>query len=63
MAPSFTGAHPETEALQASYIDGWAEVFRKDNRILLRAASAAQHATDYIRGKNVAKHESEAVAA
>jgi antirestriction protein ArdC len=61
---AFTGIkNPETEALQASYIDGWAKVFRKDNRILLRAASAAQHAADYIRGKNVARHESEAVAA
>ena len=61
---AFTGIkNPETEALQASYIDGWAEVFREDNRILLRAASAAQHAADYIRGKNVARHESESVAA
>ncbi len=39
-----------TQALQASYIEGWARVFRQDSRILLRAASAAQRAADYIRG-------------
>ena len=43
--------NPETEALQASYIEGWSQVFRKDSRILLRAASAAQHAAYYIRGR------------
>ena len=26
-------------------------MFRKDNRVLIRAASAAQRAADYIRGK------------
>ena len=40
-----------TEALQASYIEGWARVFQQDNRVLVRAASAAQRAADYIRGK------------
>ena len=40
-----------TAALSASYIDGWAQAFRKDHRILLRAASAAQRAADYVRGK------------
>ena len=40
-----------TEDLQASYIEGWAQVFRKDSRVLIRAASAAQRAADYIRGK------------
>ena len=43
--------NPNTDALQASYIDGWARVFRQDSRILARAASAAQRAADYIRGK------------
>lgn len=47
--------NPKTEQLQASYIAGWAEVFRKDRRILLRAASAAQRAADYIRGKVIAE--------
>lgn len=42
----------ETEQLQAGYIDGWSRVFQQDNRILLRAASAAQRAVDYIRGLN-----------
>ncbi len=41
---------PGTEALQASYIKGWAEALRKDQRLLVRAASAAQRAADYIRG-------------
>ena len=40
-----------TEELQASYIQGWARVFQQDNRVLVRAASAAQRAADYIRGK------------
>lgn len=43
--------NPDTEALQASYIEGWARVFRQDCRILVRAASAAQKAADYVRGK------------
>jgi antirestriction protein ArdC len=48
----FTGIqNPDTEMLQASYIEGWARVFRQDSRILVRAASAAQRATDFIRGK------------
>jgi antirestriction protein ArdC len=42
---------PGLEDLHASYIDGWSEVFARDPRILLRAASAAQKATDYVRGK------------
>src|SRR5438445_5550607 len=37
-----------TEALQASYIEGWARLFRQDSRVLVRAASAAQRAADYI---------------
>ena len=51
----FTGIEDSTgEALSASYIEGWAAVFRKDNRILMRAASAAQKAADFIRGKVIA---------
>ena len=41
----------KTEALQASYIKGWAKTFQQDHRLIIRAASAAQRATDYIRGK------------
>ena len=52
----------ESEAMQASYIEGWAKVFKQDSRILLRAASAAQHASDYIRGK-ISAAESQAEAA
>ena len=43
----------QVEALQTSYIAGWAGVFRKDPMVLLRAASAAQKAADFIRGKVV----------
>ena len=42
-----------TEALAASYIHGWAEKLRNDHRLVMRAASAAQRAADYIRGKVV----------
>lgn len=41
----------DTGALQTSYIEGWAHVFRQDSRMLVRAASAAQRAADYICGK------------
>jgi antirestriction protein ArdC len=40
-----------TEALQASYIQGWSQALRSDSRLIVRAASAAQRAADYIRGK------------
>ncbi|MBN9693287.1 MAG: DUF1738 domain-containing protein [Verrucomicrobia bacterium] len=43
--------NPGIEQLQESYVAGWARVFQKNSRILLRAASAAQKAADYIRGK------------
>jgi antirestriction protein ArdC len=42
-----------TEQLQSSYIAGWAQVFRQDSHMLVKAASAAQRAADYIRGKKV----------
>jgi antirestriction protein ArdC len=51
--------NPVVEQLQESYIAGWAEVFRKDSRILLRAASAAQRAADYIRGKVFVESDTE----
>jgi len=41
----------ETEALQAAYIQGWMTALKKDARLIVRAASAAQRAADYIRGK------------
>ena len=44
-------SNTQTEALQASYIDGWKRALRADQRLLLRAASAAQVAADYLRGK------------
>ena len=54
--------NPVTEALQASYIEGWARVFRQDSRILMRAASAAQRAADYIRGKAIVEEQAAAAA-
>ena len=47
----------QTQELAASYLAGWAQVFQKDTRILLRAASAAQRAADYIRGKLLPESE------
>jgi hypothetical protein len=46
-----------------SLFTGTAPERAPDNRILLRAASAAQHAVDYIRGKNVTARTSESIAA
>jgi len=60
---AFAGiSNPVSEALQASYIEGWARVFRQDNRILIRAAAAAQRAADYIRGKVVVDEQFQAAA-
>jgi antirestriction protein ArdC len=55
--------NPGTEALQVSYIEGWSRVFQQDARVLMRAASAAQRAVDYIRGKLPAAEEPIAAAA
>ncbi len=50
----FTGVSNATgEALQASYIANWSQALRQDNRLIIRAASAAQRAADYVRGKVV----------
>ena len=49
---AFTGiSNPVSDALQAGYIDGWAKAIRQDQRLIVRAASAAQIAADYVRGK------------
>jgi antirestriction protein ArdC len=37
----------------AGYIEGWASAFRKDKNLLLRAASNAQKAADFIQGKRL----------
>jgi antirestriction protein ArdC len=44
--------NPKADRLHASYISGWSRVFEEDTRIILRAASAAQRAVDYIRGNS-----------
>lgn len=44
-------SNPMSEALQASYIAGWSKALREDPQMILRAASVAQRAADYIRGK------------
>ena len=60
---AFAGLRSDAgEAMSADYIRGWAEAFRRDERLLLRAASAAQKAADYIRGK-IPVDEQAAVAA
>jgi antirestriction protein ArdC len=43
--------NPEADALHAGYIQGWMTALKNDVRLALRAASAAQRAADYIRGK------------
>ncbi len=56
---AFTGiTRPEQQTQHAGYIEGWARVFRGDSRVILRAASAAQRAADYIRGKRPAEETS-----
>jgi antirestriction protein ArdC len=51
---AFTGiSNATSEAMQASYIAGWSQALRRDNRLIVRAASAAQRAADYVRGKVV----------
>lgn len=49
---AFTGVENLlTQENSTGYIESWAAVFRRDSRILLRAAGAAQRAADYLRGK------------
>jgi antirestriction protein ArdC len=47
-----------TDALQASYIEGWTRALKGDPQQLVRAASAAQRAADYIRGKVASEPDS-----
>jgi antirestriction protein ArdC len=49
--------NPDKVGRQADYIDGWSKIFQKDTRIIVRAASAAQRAADYIRGIVAAESE------
>lgn len=51
-----------TEALQASYIQGWLAALRQNPYMLARAASAAQCAADYIRGKGAMAADAQPVA-
>ncbi len=46
--------NPGTDALQSSYIDGWAKALQNDHRMVVRAAASAQRAADYVRGKVLA---------
>lgn len=39
----------------AAYIDGWLKVLKADNKAFVRAASAAQAACDWLRGKALAE--------
>lgn len=65
MSAAFLCAHCGIEnQLQqsASYIDNWLEVFRKDQKILIEAASAAQRACDYILAKTFDESEPDTAA-
>ena len=58
---AFAGlANPVNEALQASDLQGWSQALRKDSRLIARAASAAQRAADYIRGKVIIEEQAAA---
>jgi antirestriction protein ArdC len=46
------GISNNTIELNASYIDGWMTVLKKDRRLLVTAAAQAQKAADYILGKS-----------
>ena len=37
---------------QAAYVAGWLKKLRDDRRLLIHAAAQAQHAADYILGRN-----------
>jgi antirestriction protein ArdC len=45
------GILPKTIDNNAAYIHSWLEAIRRDKRIFIRAASAAQRAVDYITGE------------
>jgi antirestriction protein ArdC len=37
---------------QAAYVAGWLKKLRDDRKLLIHAAAQAQHAADYILGRN-----------
>ncbi len=41
-------------ANQAAYVAGWLKRLRDDRRLVILAAAQAQHAADYILGRDVA---------
>lgn len=43
----------------AGYIDNWIALLKKDNRAFFTAASKAQAAADYLRGKALADHDAD----
>ena len=57
MSAAFLCAHAHIENVtltnQAAYINDWLTALRRDQRMLIQAASQAQKATDYILGKQL----------
>lgn len=54
------GIHTKTIDNSAAYIKGWLSKLKSDNKILMMAASKAQHAVDYITGNQFESVEAEA---
>ncbi len=52
------GISNSTIELNASYIDGWLSLLRKDKRLLITAAAQAQKAADWILGKSDSQEDS-----
>jgi antirestriction protein ArdC len=51
------GISNSTVELNASYINGWLSVLKKDKRLLVTAAAQAQKAADYILGRKPGEEE------
>jgi antirestriction protein ArdC len=47
----------------STYLAGWLKALRDDKRLLLQAASAAQKAADFLRGRAAEREEDERAAA
>jgi antirestriction protein ArdC len=51
MLCGFAGISAPVIENQAAYIQGWLSKLRKDNKLIVHAASAGQKAADYILGR------------
>ncbi|MCW3108359.1 MAG: hypothetical protein JWQ09_2865 [Segetibacter sp.] len=58
---SYTGISIDDLSNNAAYIQGWLEVFNGDKRFVIKAASQAQKAVEYILKVNESKEEQEQI--